>query len=190
MTQTPFSPTVVVITGPVGAGKTTTANALFELLVHRQIAVVLYDMDAFRHVHRLPTGDAFAADLGYRAVAGAWRALCDSQFDDPGMPHLALLADVVETSAQRADYERAFPGARVMIVRLQVALTELVHRLEQREPDHQIDWYRQRAAVLHDQFIDRQIGDLVLEVGANTPEQLAAAIWLAVAPQHTQETNR
>lgn len=173
-------PTVLVITGPVGAGKTTTADAIFEALIHRDMAVVFYDMDDFRHVHPLPRGDAFAAGLGYRVAAGAWRELQASTFDAPGTPQLAVIADVVETREQRADYERAFAGARVLIVRLDVDPDEVVRRLEQREPEYRIDWYRERTAVLRALMHERGVGDLVLQVHQQTPSQLAEEVlsWL------------
>lgn len=164
----------IVITGPVGAGKTTTAGALADLLEQVRIPHAMIDMDHLRWAWPAPPDDRFNARLGYRnlaAVAGAYR--------EAGV-RVLVLADVVERPEDRARYEAAIPGARVVIVRLRVPLELIAARLHGRDAGEQLAWSLNRApeleGILDAGGIGTGSGDLIVEVGTRGPDAVAAEI--------------
>lgn len=170
------SPLAIVITGPVGAGKSTTAAELRELLGRAGKANVLFDMDYLRATYPDPVGDQFSASLGYRVLADAWKHMRVCDYGEHGSLNIAIIADVVETHDQRTHYEMALPPAEVKIVRLLVEMPELLRRLEGRESEDSIEWYRRRAPELQQLMHEREIGDIVIEVGNRAPAKVAAEI--------------
>jgi energy-coupling factor transporter ATP-binding protein EcfA2 len=160
----------LVITGPVGAGKSTVAAALSALLEERGVRHAMIDQDRLRWIVPNPPGDAFAAAFGYRNLAAIW-----PNYRAAGIDCL-ILADVVEDRAQVAEYERAMPGAAVTIIRLDVPMTLIIRRLERRERPGTIDWYRNRAPELQEIMERNAVADLVIDVGERSPDEAAREI--------------
>jgi adenylylsulfate kinase len=161
---------VLVITGPVGAGKSTTASALSEVLAPSGIRHAVIDQDSLRWVYPRPEGDPFGTRMGLRNLAAIWPNLRDAGID------CLIMADVVEDRDQVADYEHAMPGADVTIIRLDVPMSLIVRRLEDRESETTIDWYRHRAPELQGIMERGRVEDLLIAVGERTPPEVATEI--------------
>ncbi len=158
----------IVITGPVGAGKTTTAVALAELLEHRDISCAMVDMDQLRWFHPTPPDDRFGTQIGLRhltVMAASYREL--------GIP-IFILADVIETGTEQ--HARAMPGYEVIVVRLSVSVERLHHRLRLRESDAQYGWHEHRAIELTEIMERNGIGDVVIQVADERPDEVALMI--------------
>lgn len=161
---------VIVITGPVGAGKSTVTRAVSDLLEARDIRHAGIDQDYLRWVHPAPDGDRFAARLGFRNLAAIW----------PNLRELGLrcvvVADVVEHPSQFAQYETAMPGTKAIVVRLDVDLALIGERLARRESGESLAWSLLRAPELHGIMERAGVGDLVIDVGQRTPDEIAEEI--------------
>lgn len=165
---------VLVITGPVGAGKSTTADALSDLLGRQNTPHAVVDMDYLRSAWPSPSDDRFNVRLGLRNlvhVAATYR--------ERGC-RVLVLADVVEQESDRANYERAIPDADVRIVRLRVPLPLVSMRLQGRESGEHLAWSLNRAPELEGIMDAAGIGtgpsDLVVDVGERSPEEVAREI--------------
>lgn len=161
---------VIVVTGPVGSGKTTVAEALREILVDRDEPGAVLDMDRLRDAWPQPASDPFGEQFGRANLAAIWPVLLDH-----GIRWL-ILADVVEDNSQRALYQQSMPGGRVQIVRLEVPIDLIRQRLRERESEQTIDWYLKRVEELQKIMTDRGIGDHVIEVGDRSPDVVAKMI--------------
>ena len=161
---------VVVVTGPVGAGKTATMEALSMLLEQVPGRHVAIDMDHLRWVVPEPEGDRFGSQLGLRNLTAIWPNLLDAGI------RRAVMADVVESREQVRDYEAAMPGADVTVVRLHVAPGEIARRLKVRETPETIDWYLRRAPELQAIMEREGVGDIVIDVGTRDPQAIAREI--------------
>lgn len=162
------TPKAIIITGPVGAGKTTTAMALAELLEHRDISCAMVDMDQLRWFHPTPGDDPFGSAVGFRhlaVMAQTWREL-----DIP----TAILADVIEADTE--GHQAAMPTYEITVVRLEVSMDRLHDRLRGRETGRQIPWHLNRAQELQNIMTTNGVGDLVVLVNKETPEQVAETI--------------
>lgn len=160
----------VVVTGPVGAGKSTTAMEISRLLEEIPVRHAAFDMDYLRWVVPEPDGDPFGSRLGYRNLAAMWGNVRELQ------PTCVILADVVESPDQAREYETAMPGTRAVVVRLHVPLPELLRRLEGRESPETLEWYRHRAPQLQGIMEREGVGDIVIDVGHRNPTDVARDI--------------
>ncbi|MDO5285797.1 MAG: hypothetical protein Q4G45_03125 [Actinomycetia bacterium] len=167
---------VVVVTGPVGAGKTRTVHALCDLLLADGLRVWSVDQDALRSVYPWPEGDRYGIRLGLDLLAACWTVVSGHQVD------VVLIADVVESPSDKQQYAQALgcPLDQVRVVRLDVPRAELRRRLHQRESPTTLEWHLTRADELQRLMEEQQVGDAVVRVGEQTPHQVAAACWAAL----------
>jgi adenylylsulfate kinase len=161
---------VIVITGPVGAGKSTVGDALSDLLKEREIAHGVIDVDYLRWCSPAPPNDPFHYQLGLRNLASVGAA-----YRDAGATCLVVI-DVVEHRRQIADYEEAIPGGSVTIVRLRVPMTTIERRLRGRNSGASLAWHLARAPELERIFDENQIEDLAIDCGDRTPAEIAVEI--------------
>ena len=166
------SPTIMtlVITGPVGVGKTSVSISIASILSHRGVPHALVDMDWLRECSPAPEGDPFQMALGLRNLAAIW-----ANFREAGATCL-ILADVVETREQRHDYEAAVPGAAVRIVRLKASVPTIHRRLEGRESGDSLAWHKHRAIELAGQMDRDAIEDLLVDTEGKTVDQISAEV--------------
>jgi hypothetical protein len=142
--------------------------ALADMVEERGISVAAIDMDGLRWFYPRPSDDRFGSRVGLRhlrTMATTYREL--------GISTL-VLADVIETGTER--HQAAMPGYDVIVVRLAVHIERLHARLRQRETDNGYAWYENRAIELTGIMERNGIGDVVIEVGDETPQQLAQRI--------------
>jgi predicted kinase len=176
MTSSPAEVRVVVITGPVGSGKTTIGDALSDLLADTGFRHSFIDMDRLRVTRPRPPGDPYGARAGWQHLAALWPLLLAEG------ARCVLLADVVEDRAgYLADLAAAAPGGRPAIVRLQVPMAVILRRLERRESPATLDWYRRRAPELQTIMEHGRVEDLLIDVGDRSPSEIAAEIrqWVS-----------
>jgi hypothetical protein len=163
---------VLVITGPVGVGKTATGMAVSEILDDRGWAYALIDMDWLRWSQPRPAGDPFHTALGLRNLAAVW-ANCRAT----GAERLVLV-DVVETGRDVERYREAVPGAFVQVARLHASLPTILSRLEGRESAASLAWHQRRAPELIAIMDRNQIGDIHIDTDGQTLETIAQDVLL------------
>lgn len=162
---------VVVVTGPVGIGKSTVGAVLSELLSAQNVAHGFIDMDHMRWCEPKPQNDPFHVQLGMRnleAVAAAYR--------EAGAQVL-VLADVVERVEQTHDYAAAIPEAAVIVVRLVASRDALERRIRERSgAERELTWELARSAELTELMDERGVGDMVVVTDGRTPADVATEI--------------
>jgi len=138
----PAAVPMLVLTGPVGVGKTTVAQAISDLLSEHGLAHAVVDQDWLRSCLPGPPHDPFQMALGLKNLAAVW-----ANYRAAGAERL-IIADVVETQSDRAHYQTAVPGADLTVVRLHATLPTLHARLARRDAGASLVWHQQRAAEL------------------------------------------
>ncbi|MCA9836408.1 MAG: AAA family ATPase [Trueperaceae bacterium] len=162
---------VIVITGPVGVGKSTVARALSEKLEHQNISHALIDMDWLRWLYPAKPEDRFRVKLGHKNLA------CLAENYRAEGAKLLLLADVLESSEDYRAYLEAIPAARLTVVRLKADIATIHKRLRDRESAETLSWYKARALELSDLMEARQIGDMVVDSADMTASQISEVVW-------------
>lgn len=176
--MTPIAVPTLIVTGPVGVGKTRIAYEIANLLEEAALPHACIDMDTLRSCYPRPANDRFNIALGLKNLAAVWEN-CRLA----GATHL-ILADVVESSDERAAYRAAVPDATVTIARLRASLDTLAERVGVRETGSGHEWHLHRAAELAAQMDRDQVEDFVVETDGRTVTAIAREIvercgWLA-----------
>lgn len=160
----------IVITGPVGAGKTTIMSSLTSLLEEQFQPCAGVDMDHLRWFYPKEPGDHFGGAIGRKHLAylaASYRSL--------GIPVL-VIADVVEHDNDRRAMAAALEGYDLHVVRLRVPMHLLENRLRQRESEENLPWYLNRAPELERIMNDANVGDTIIDVGERDPRDVAVEI--------------
>lgn len=160
----------LILTGPVGVGKTAVAGAISEILGEAGITHALIDLDSIRWCYPTPPDDPFHIALGLRNLAAIW-----ANYRAAGATRL-ILADIVESRAALAGYHDAIPGAAIQVVRLRAALPTILRRLEGRECGAGLEWHRRRAAELSAQMDERQVEDVLVHTDSKTIPDIAREV--------------
>jgi adenylylsulfate kinase-like enzyme len=173
---------VLLITGPVGVGKTSVAFEVSERLDRAGVHHALVDVDSLRWCYPPPPEDPFRSRLALRNLAAVW-----PNFRAMGATRLVLV-DVVETRAQLDGYRAAVSGAAVLVVRLRASPETLAARVRRRETGSALERHLRRAAELAASMEQARVEDLLVETDGRSIEEVAREVltlsrWLRPAPE-------
>jgi adenylylsulfate kinase len=172
---------VLLITGPVGVGKTSVGAEVSTLLERAGLPHAFVDMDHLRWCPPAPPGDRFNVALGLRNLAAV-----SANYRVAGAQYL-ILADVLEARADLALYEAAIPGALIRVVRLRASVETLTGRVRQRDTGEGLAWSLDRTAELAAQMERDRVEDLVVETDGRSVPEVAQVVldrcgWLPTPP--------
>lgn len=172
---TPDQTRLLVVNGTVGAGKTTVAEVVADLLREWHVPYAWIDVDTLRHAYPTAADDPFGQAVALdhlQAMAGVLRRR--------GYRHV-VLAEVIENRDDRELYERAFDGAELTVVRLDASQATRVARLDARERDPWRDWHLTRTVQLAGILETASVDDAVVDNDGARPLREVAAEVLMVA---------
>jgi chloramphenicol 3-O-phosphotransferase len=173
---TPSLVPVLLITGPVGVGKTSTASAVSSLLSQQQILHACVDLPQISKAFPERRDDPWNERLAHRNLGSMWE-----NFRAVGTERL-IVTRVLESRSLIRRIEDAVPGASVVVVRLRAPL-EIVHaRIRAREPQ-QPDWFLAAAEYLVPAMDEQPVEDYLIDnsslsVDETAREILAVVGWL------------
>ncbi len=172
----PTTVPLLIISGSMGAGKTTVLSEASDLLAQTGIPHAAIDLGWLTVMH--PQQDAYGQHLAIANLAAVW-----PNYVAAGAERL-IVARVVEHEHELGLYRIAVPGARIVVCRLTAPRTLMHERLRIREPGMFQDQALARStelagilerAAIEDFTVDngpgRQAGDVAHEV-------LTRAGWL------------
>ena len=167
---------LLIISGSIGAGKTTVLSEASDLLAQAGISHAAIDLDWLTVMH--PQQDLYGQHLAIANLAAVW-----PNYVAAGAERL-IVARVVEHEHELDHYRIAVPGARTVVCRLAAPLTLMHDRLRVREPgmfqDQALARSTKLASILERMAIEdftvdngpgRQLGEVACEV-------LTRAGWL------------
>jgi len=167
----------LLITGAVGAGKTTVARAAAELLYDRGVPGAVIDLDAIAESWPRPAGDPFGVGLMLANLRAMWQ-----NFRVAGARRL-ILAGVIESVDDRTAHESALGGVPLVVCRLVAPVPTLQQRVRERETDASRDWHVARAAELTDILDAARVEDFAVDGNAGSPLEVARVVlteWLTI----------
>lgn len=148
----------LLISGPVGVGKSTVADEVSSLLSRREVPHTLVDLDVLAATFPRPDDDPFHQQLGLDNLASIW-----TNARAAGSRNL-VIARVVEHATDLDGYRVAVPGAEVVVVQLRASEAVLLERVDRRECGSGRAWHRARAVELARQLDDAP-GDVIDTTG-------------------------
>jgi len=161
---------VLLLTGPVGVGKTSVAESLSGLLTAERIPHALANMDWLRYLYPMAENDPYNTALGLRNLAAIW-----PNYHAAGARCL-ITTTVVESRADVVAFQKVIPGADVFVVCLQASLPTIMRRLAARETGEGLHWHQQRAAELVTQMERTRLEDLLVDTEDRAIDVVAADI--------------
>jgi len=166
----------LLITGPVGVGKTTVASAAGDLLATAEVPHAVIDLDWLASSWPSPPDDRFNLTLQLRNLRAVAR-----NYLDAGAQHL-VLAGVVESRADRDRYAEAI-GVDLAVCRLTADLTVIHQRLIRRHlSDDDLRWHLRRVPELERIFDLAGVEDFTVAADHPAPDVAkavaSAAGWL------------
>lgn len=165
----------LLITGTVGVGKTSVADAVGDRLTAADVPHAVIDLDRLSHSWPRPRDDPFNFGMllrNLRSVAG--------NYLEAGATHL-VLAGVAESHADREHFQHAL-GVELTVCRLRVALPTVRHRLARRhgEDAEGLRWHLGRSGELDRILDDARVEDHVVDAThasiATTAESVLRAV--------------
>ena len=167
---------LLVISGSLGAGKSTVLSEASDLLAEAGVPHAAIDLDALAVMH--PRADPHGESLAFANLAAVW-----PNYAAEGAARL-LIARVVEDRADLDRYRAAVPGAEPVVCRLAAPLAVMRERLRIREPGMFLETALARAEEL-DAILQRVgVEDFTVDNGpdrhitAVAREVLTRAGWL------------
>jgi hypothetical protein len=159
----------LLITGTTGAGKSTVAAEISDVLADLRVPNAAVDLDAL--VWQWPSTSEWNSDLMFENLASLW-----PNYQAHGATRL-VLARVLEDRGELDRYRAAVPGAEITVCRLTAPESLRIDRLEGRmPPGPSRDWHVGRTVELErilgrlapEDFAvdngDRPVRDVALEV--------------------------
>lgn len=142
---------ILLISGPVGVGKTAVGNEVADILEREGIPHTFIDFDQIRYTYPRPDDDPWGNRLGLQNLAGIW-----SNCSQAGALNL-VVSYVVEESSFIDSLRQFIPEGRVSVVQLSASMETLTSRLRRREIGSGLDWHINRAAELSSILVDDSV---------------------------------
>ena len=158
----------ILVTGPVGVGKTTLINEMSGLLRGAEIPHATVDFDQLTACYpRSPDDDGWGTNLGLTNLAALWR-----NYSTLGADRL-LIARVIEDRKELDGYRDVVPGADIVVVRLRASPNILQERVRGRGEGRGMEWHLQRAVELATLMDEQCVEDFVVETEGRQPGEIA-----------------
>ena len=147
----------VVITGTIGAGKTTIASVVSEVLHGQGIRHAILELDWFGELYPPPDlEDRFNLALAHRNLAAVW-----PNFVAAGATK-AVVTATLESRAELDGLKGALGGVDLTVVRLTTSPEAIAERLRARERGRLLDDFLDRTLVLEANFQQIELEDFTV----------------------------
>lgn len=133
---------VLVLSGPVGVGKTTVGEEVSEILDKEGVPHTFIDFDQLRYTYPSIPEDPWSNGLGLQNLESIWKN-CFRR----GARNL-VLSTVIEEQKSVNDLSLAVPGSKLITIQLFASPETLKARVEKREIGSGLDWHKNRALEL------------------------------------------
>lgn len=164
----------LVISGPVGVGKTAAAMELSIQLESGGVPHTVVDLDALTMTFPRPVDDPFGEQLAITNLRDVWR----NSTEFAGSRNL-IIARVIESPVQLRSIEEAVPGSQLTLVRLTASEEELRSRVRRREIGTAQSWHEDRSLELSKK-LDTEPADAIIDTTGETVGQVASRLVGAV----------
>ncbi len=160
-----------VVTGTIGAGKTTVATTMSEILHERGVRHGLIEVDWLGEVYPAPyPDDPYSTSFAMKNLAAVW-----PNFLEVGISR-AIVTMTLENHEELIGLKAALGMPDVTVVRLEASSEVRAARIRSRELGNLRDLFLDKTDPLAQQMRDLGIGDLVVDNDGRRPQEVAEEI--------------
>lgn len=161
---------LLIISGPVGVGKTSTAEEVSNQLVGQEIAHTLIDLDTLAETYPRPQDDTYGSWLALQNLKAMWKNCYEA-----GSKNI-VMARVIEKIKDRQAIENAIPLASSIVCELTASDETLIRRVKKREIGTGYEWHKARSLELSQQLSEHSVADFKVSTDDRSVEEIAAEI--------------
>ena len=166
---------LLIITGPVGVGKTSVGEELSGFLETHGVAHTFVDLDGLAKTYPRPRDDRFGEQLALKNLNAVWGNAFET-----GVRNL-IIARVVESLAGIQRIKEAVGAARCTVVQLSACDETLIARVRRREQGAGRDWHEHRALELSAQLRGAGLADHIVDTDDKYLDAIAREIRFCIA---------
>ena len=174
---------ILIITGPVGAGKTSVAEGVYDLLSADNTPCAVIDFDRLTAAYPPPPDDRFNFRLGIKNMMSIIPNYLSNGIK------LFIIPAVIESTGEIEIFKELIPGTDIFVIRLTAQLATLHRRLDKRESGRLLDWHKIRAKELIDIFESKRLENIIIDT-ENKSIDLAAKEVLHNWPVRNHEDHQ
>lgn len=163
---------VLNIIGPCGIGKSSTADAISEILEYDfAFPHAVVDLDHVRRAFPPPTDDPFNMELGFKNLAAVW-----NNYRLAGAKCL-IIPSVMESREHLDQLRMSVPGADIFVVRLTASLEVNHARIRGREKSiESLNWHLQRSTQLAEELAQKKLEHEIVDTEGKQPSDIGREI--------------
>lgn len=163
---------VLIISGPVGIGKSSTAQAISDILEWDYAwPHAVADLDCIRSAFPRPADDPFNMTMAFKNLAAIWL-----NYREAGARCL-IIPSVMEHSTDLDRVRDAVPGADIFMVRLTASLAVNHERIRRRETSAEsLEWHLRRSTQLAEELAASKLENLTVDTAQKTVATVAREI--------------
>jgi adenylylsulfate kinase len=158
----------LIVTGPVGVGKTSVADEMGYALRDAKVPHANVDFDRLRACYPRPVeDDRWGNKIGLTNLAAVWQ-----NYQAVGARRL-LIACVIEKRSDLDGFREAVPGADILVVRLRATPETLQARVRKRNRGTGMEWDLNRAVELAALMDAQPVEDMLVDTEDRDPPTIA-----------------
>jgi len=161
---------LLILTGSVGVGKSSVADAISDILSKKSVPNAVIDLDHLRRAYPKPTNDPFHMKLGYKNLASLWK-----NYKAVGITHL-IVPNVVENKKELKQLKSAVLNSDIHVVHLKADIKTIHSRLRNRDTGDSLKWHLDRAVVLTEQLEKSRVEDFTVDTKNKSVTKIAKEI--------------
>jgi len=161
---------LLIVSGPVGVGKTSSAQEVSNVLVARSVSHTLLDLDCLARTYPREAKDRFGSKLMLTNLRSVWRNCVAA-----GSKNL-VLARVIENETDKDAIAECIPHAVTVVCRLQAHNETLVSRVRKREIGTRAQLHEQRSLELAASLNDGAPTDFLVDTDGKSIADVANEI--------------
>lgn len=165
---------LLLISGPVGVGKSTVAHELSSLLEAKGVPHSCVDLDALTQTYPRDPSDPYGTALALENLAAVW-----ANGQRRGARNL-VVPRVIEARAEALAIARAVGLPDPVVCRLTASDEALLARVRHREVGSDLDWHEKRALELSAQMSAARFEDFLVTTDRRRVSDIAAEILAQV----------
>ena len=166
--------TLLLISVPVGVGKTTIANELSNLLEHDGVPHTYIDLDALTYTFPRSEADPFGNELALKNLSAMWE-----NSRKLGSKNL-IIPRVIESKAEATNIAAAVGIEAPIICRLTASDDTLLERVRAREIGSGLGWHEKRSIQLSAELSESKVEQLCIATNNRSVTEIATELMQQV----------